>query len=247
MNLKPYLISLIFIFSHTLKAQIIVFNEGTLANFKKIIELPDGSVIAGIDANYYGESYSNFTLLKFDSTGKLMEDFTISSLKATDFMSLSNQKITFSKGINIFVGENGSGKSQILKLLYAVIDANNFIAKEQEEAVKILKYMNSLENTSPQEITDDSFNDLKEKKETQFTFEEKGIYIIVLGKLEVRRIMEILYDKEKIDEEYLDRSSGYFNLAVLQVEKNENGIRYVEESISCSPFLFHISKCRAWG
>lgn len=67
-------------------------------------------------------------------SGKLMEDFTISSLKATDFMSLSNQKITFSKGINIFVGENGSGKSQILKLLYGVIDANNIIAKEKEEA-----------------------------------------------------------------------------------------------------------------
>lgn len=83
-------------------------------------------------------SLSNKTYLQriqsYIDSGKLMEDFTISSLKATDFMSLSNQKITFSKGINIFVGENGSGKSQILKLLYAVIDANNFIAKEQEEA-----------------------------------------------------------------------------------------------------------------
>lgn len=75
MNLKPYLFSLILILSHTLKAQIIAFNEGTIANFKKILELPDGSVIAGIDASYYGESYSNFTLLKFDSTGKLMEEF----------------------------------------------------------------------------------------------------------------------------------------------------------------------------
>lgn len=83
-------------------------------------------------------SLSNKTYLQriqsYIDSGKLMEDFIISSLKATDFMSLPNQKINFSKGINIFVGENGSGKSQILKLIYAVIDANNFIAKEKEEA-----------------------------------------------------------------------------------------------------------------
>lgn len=83
-------------------------------------------------------SLSNKTYLQriksYIETGKLMEDFTINSLKITDFMSLPNQKINFAKGINIFVGENGTGKSQILKLLYSVIDANNFIAKEKEDA-----------------------------------------------------------------------------------------------------------------
>jgi predicted ATPase len=65
---------------------------------------------------------------------RIKKDFYISSLAVYDFMSLKNGRINFSKGINIFIGENGSGKSQILKLLYAVIESNNKIVLEEEES-----------------------------------------------------------------------------------------------------------------
>jgi ABC-type multidrug transport system ATPase subunit len=71
---------------------------------------------------------------EYIKTGNLIENFSISSLKTTNFMSLQNKKIKFSKGINIFIGENGSGKSQIIKLLYGVLDANNQIALDKEDA-----------------------------------------------------------------------------------------------------------------
>lgn len=58
----------------------------------------------------------------------------IQSLKTKYFMSLPNQNIEFCNGINIFIGENGTGKSQIIKLLYSVLDANNKIALDKEEA-----------------------------------------------------------------------------------------------------------------
>ena len=61
---------------------------------------------------------------------KLADKFTIKSLKTENFMSLSNDKVEFSN-INIFIGENGSGKSQILKLLYALLLANNEIRKNK--------------------------------------------------------------------------------------------------------------------
>jgi len=62
----------------------------------------------------------------------LIKDLYISSVDINNFMSLKNGEIKFSKGINLFIGENGSGKSQLLKLLYSVIDSNNNIKANQE-------------------------------------------------------------------------------------------------------------------
>jgi len=57
--------------------------------------------------------------------------FFLKNLTTYNFMSLKNGKIDFSK-INIFIGENGSGKSQILKLLYSLLLSNNEIEKQKE-------------------------------------------------------------------------------------------------------------------
>ncbi|MEA2027736.1 MAG: AAA family ATPase [Campylobacterota bacterium] len=65
---------------------------------------------------------------------EIKKNFYLSSLAVYDFMSLENGRINFSDGINLFIGENGSGKSQILKLLYSIIEANNEIVLEDEES-----------------------------------------------------------------------------------------------------------------
>lgn len=75
MKLKSILLFSFIYISFQLSAQIVAISEGTSSNFKTLLELPDGSVLAGIDANFYGESYSNFTLLKFDNKGQLDERF----------------------------------------------------------------------------------------------------------------------------------------------------------------------------
>jgi len=48
----------------------------------------------------------------------------IKSLKIENFTLFKDDKFNFSKGINIFIGENGTGKSQILKLIYSILKSN---------------------------------------------------------------------------------------------------------------------------
>ncbi len=46
---------------------------------------------------------------------------TLQSATISKFGLFSNEEFTFSPGINIFIGRNGCGKSQLLKLLYAIV------------------------------------------------------------------------------------------------------------------------------
>ncbi len=57
----------------------------------------------------------------------------LKSLSTENFMNLPNETIKFNN-INIFIGENGSGKSQILKLLYSTITSNNKIFSNNENS-----------------------------------------------------------------------------------------------------------------
>ena len=43
------------------------------------------------------------------------------SLKLTNFTAFTEADLRFSKGLNVFIGENGVGKTHLLKLPYAVM------------------------------------------------------------------------------------------------------------------------------
>ena len=47
----------------------------------------------------------------------------ITQIKLENFTVFKNIEIHFSKGVNIFIGENGTGKTHILKLLYSACQA----------------------------------------------------------------------------------------------------------------------------
>ncbi len=64
-------------------------------------------------------------LKKIPYTINNIEEIRIKSLDIKNFTLFGKNSFKFSKGINIFIGENGTGKSQILKLLYSIININN--------------------------------------------------------------------------------------------------------------------------
>ncbi|HIO95194.1 MAG TPA: hypothetical protein EYG67_00040 [Campylobacterales bacterium] len=57
---------------------------------------------------------------------KAIESIVIKSIYLSNFTLFKEQNLHFSSGINIIIGENGTGKTQLLKLLYSLIQSNNF-------------------------------------------------------------------------------------------------------------------------
>lgn len=55
---------------------------------------------------------------------------SIRRFSANDFMTLGTAEFDFSKGINVLIGENATGKTQLLKLLYSRYNNENIIQQE---------------------------------------------------------------------------------------------------------------------
>jgi len=68
---------------------------------------------------------------------KANNDIKIKGISIENFTVFQKEDLTFSDGLNVVVGENGAGKSHLLKLLYSLIEANNacpgLILKEDEQ------------------------------------------------------------------------------------------------------------------
>jgi len=61
---------------------------------------------------------------------KEKNELSLKALSIENFTLFGNFEFNFSSGINIFIGENGTGKTHILKAIYAIIQANNSLSKK---------------------------------------------------------------------------------------------------------------------
>ena len=61
----------------------------------------------------------------------------INSIKLENFTVFENIKCDFSPGINIFIGENGTGKTHLLKVLYAFCSCKTFYDDAADEPTKL--------------------------------------------------------------------------------------------------------------
>ncbi|MBT3982014.1 MAG: DNA replication/repair protein RecF [Bacteriovoracaceae bacterium] len=55
-----------------------------------------------------------------------MSDYKISKMQLTNFRNLGGETISFSKGINCILGENGNGKTNLLEAIYFLINRKSF-------------------------------------------------------------------------------------------------------------------------
>ena len=78
---------------------------------KTIVKVNDDDLIASVEHEIEKTLISN--------------DIKIKSISIENFTVFKIETLEFSDGLNVVVGENGTGKSHLLKLLYSVISSNN--------------------------------------------------------------------------------------------------------------------------
>ena len=59
----------------------------------------------------------------------------LASLALHNFRNLKQQKLSFNKGLNIFYGENGSGKSSLIESIYLLSTGRSFRLHKLDEAI----------------------------------------------------------------------------------------------------------------
>jgi AAA15 family ATPase/GTPase len=75
----------------------------------------------------------------------------IQGLELENFTCFAKAKMEFSSGINVLIGENGTGKTHVLKVLYALYDA---ISKIKSEPDSTRRYLNQA-NFNPYSLVND--------------------------------------------------------------------------------------------
>ena len=94
---------------------------------------------------------------------KTLNNNIINNIKISNFTVFKNAEINFSKGLNVFIGRNGTGKTHLLKLINC-LDKKLYNSNEKLE----LKKFNNLKNKIKEQIDDVEkpgikfFNDIDE-------------------------------------------------------------------------------------
>lgn len=69
----------------------------------------------------------------------------IKTIKLNDFRNYTNQKIELQEGINLFVGDNAQGKTNILESIFLCAIGKSFRAKKEKELIKMGEEKASIE------------------------------------------------------------------------------------------------------
>jgi len=103
------------------------FDYGYKIKNIKILDNPihiNNKLFAGRAITYIKNDEQREELNQIEYNLDIQKNILIKSLKIENFTLFKDDKFNFSKGINIFIGENGTGKSQILKLIYSILKSN---------------------------------------------------------------------------------------------------------------------------
>lgn len=105
----------------------------------------------------------------------------LKSIKIKNLTVFESESLEFSQYINIFIGENGAGKSNLLKVIYSILSTNEKLSKKDKEPSKSL-LQKELANKLINVFKPDSLGNLvnraqSERCELEFIFHDSKLDI----------------------------------------------------------------------
>ena len=153
----------------------------------------------------------------------------IKSINLKNFTLFKENYLEFSAGLNIIIGENGTGKTQLIKLLYALIDSNNKMVTDSENYLfKIEKKIESIfytniknlirkkESESSINLDFDKYNfsfsfkdnDMSSYSITAKTHNKKALFIPAKEMLSFYTGFRSIYNQTSFDETFYDLANS---------------------------------------
>ncbi len=99
----------------------------TLLNRLEEMDIPVGSHVTSLDKETVARIKAN-----------IFSELRIKHVRIKNFTVFENQELSLSDGLNIILGENSTGKSHLLRLLYALIESNNLAARDDTQPIRYL-------------------------------------------------------------------------------------------------------------
>jgi predicted ATPase len=135
-----------------------------------------------------------------DAISNALGRIQISALEIENFTVFKKVNIAFSKGLNIIIGENATGKSHLLRLIYSIIKTNNHLSLNnsfdktsfQRKAAQDLSNIFCVEKVG--NLVHKSKNDVKEAA-IKLDFSKYSLKLIFRQKSEVEVTIEALPEK----------------------------------------------------
>ena len=151
----------------------------------------------------------------------------LKKIRLQNYRNYDNFEIDFGKNLNIIIGNNAQGKTNLLESIYVLAVTKSFLSINDKGLIKF--------NNKFAKISGEITNNTKKNNKLEIIFSDKGKVVKVNGK-EIKKLSDYISiinviifstDNIRIFKESPNSRRKYFNIEISQI--NKNYLKYLSE------------------
>ena len=151
----------------------------------------------------------------------------LKKIRLQNYRNYDNFEIDFGKKLNIIIGNNAQGKTNLLESIYVLAVTKSFLSINDKGLIKF--------NNKFAKISGEITNNLRKNNKLEIIFSDKGKVVKVNGK-EIKKLSDYISivnviifstDNIRIFKESPNSRRKYFNIEISQI--NKNYLKYLSE------------------